>query len=336
MSIVIKVLIFFLFINIGAVAYERSNLDGEYGLNYIRFADLFFKKYKNNIKSLDEVIIVDFDVNFNGIEELNNFINRRIYINKYENPDSSIDDDKDGFINNTYGINLISNSIDPFSVFTEIYSDNRDDPFHEENKHGFHMLHIIDFIAISPKVKVYPINVNTIYGFKKAIDWVVSEKARGINIRVVNLPATTFLKLHKYNDKLLFNELKKYAKKLDNTGIILVTGAGNKPPVDSNPFAAMRLENILSVSVHDRNGNIIFKHNKAYVDFTVPIIFGYGTSEAASITSAIIATYYSIRGDIGYRRMLDFIKSSLKKQKRFNEFTKFGGFLQFDDKILSY
>jgi hypothetical protein len=322
--------------NIGAFAYERFNFDGEYGLNYIRFNELFFKKYKSNIKLLDEVIIIDFDVNFNGIEKLNNFITRRIYINKDENPNNSIDDDKDGFINNTYGINLISNSIDPFSVFTEIYSDSRDDPFHEENKHGFHMLRIIDFIAISPKVKVYPINVNTIYAFNKAIDWVVSEKARGTNIRVVNLPATTFLKSHKYNDNLLLNELKKFAKKLDNIGIILVTGAGNKPPVDSNPFASMGLKNVLSVSVHDRNGNIIFKHNKAYVDFTVPLVFGYGTSEAASITSAIIATYYSIRGDIGYRRMLDFIKSSLKKQKRFNEFTKLGGFLQFDDRILLY
>ena len=335
MSIIKNVLIFLL-INVAAFASEYSNLDGEYGLNYTRFNDLFFKKYKVNINALDEVIIVDFDVNFNGIEKLDNFINRRIYINKDENPHNTIDDDKDGFINNTYGLNLITNSIDPFSVFTTTYSDNSIDPFHEENKHGYYMLQIIDHIAISPKVKVYPISVNTIDGFKRAIDWVAEEKAKGVNIRVVNMPATAFLKLHKYNDKLLFNEIKKYTKKLDNVGIIFVTGAGNKPPLDSNPFALMGLKNVLSVSVHDRNGNVIYKHNKVYVDFTVPQIFGYGTSEAASITSAVIATYYSIRGDISYERMLDFIRASLKREKRFIEFTKLGGFLQFNDNVLSY
>lgn len=334
---IIRIIIFILLL-IYATGYtfEMSKYDGEYGLNYTKFKDLFIKKYSKNVAELTETVIIDCDVNFNGIESAGNFIDRRIYINKDDLPDNDLDDDKDGFINNTYGLNLISNSKDPFSIFTDVYSDNLNDPFHEENKHGFYMLHIIDKIAISPSVKIYPISVNTGEDFARAVDWVVNEKSKGANIRIVNLPATSFLKLHLYKNKLMFNEIKRYVKKLDDAGIILVVGAGNQPPVDSNPFALMGLKNILSVSAHDRNGNVIYKHDKRYVDFTVPALFGLGTSEAASIVSAIIATYYSIRGDINYQRMLDFIKASIKKDKRFSEFTKFGGFLQYNEKILSY
>jgi hypothetical protein len=334
---IVRVIIFIFFLMYATgYTFQISGYDGEYGLNYTKFKELFIKKYSKSVAELTKTIIVDCDVNFNGIESAGNFINRRIYINKDDFPDNDFDDDKDGFINNTYGLNLISNNNDPFSIFTDLYSDNLNDGFHEENKHGFYMLQIVDKITISPLVKIYPISVNTVEDFARAVDWVVNEKSKGVNIKIVNLPATSFLKLHLYNNKLVFNEIKRYVKKLDDAGMILVVGAGNHPPVDSNPFALIGLKNVLSVAVHDRNGNVIYKHDKRYVDFTVPAVFGLGTSEGSSIASAIIATYYSIRGNVSYQRMLDFIKASIKKDKNFNEFTKFGGFLQYNENILSY
>jgi hypothetical protein len=328
--------IFFIFLNQIANTYDSSKEEEDYGLNYNTFKNLFIKKYKKNIKKLTEVIIVDFDINYNGLETLNDFIKRRLYINADDNPDNNLDDDKDGYINNTYGINFLSSHSDPFSIFKSIYDDGQNDTFHEEEKHGFYMLQIIDKIALSPVVKIYPITVKSGEEFAKAVDWVVKEKERGANIRIVNLPATSFLKLHLYKNKLLFNEMKGYVQKLDDAGIILVVGAGNQPPVDSNPYALMDLKNVLSVSAHDRNGNILYKHDKIYIDFTVPVIFGLGTSESASIASAVIATYCSIMGDMPYRRMLDFIKNSIKSDNKFKEFTKFGGFLQYNEKVLTY
>jgi len=334
---IIRVIIFMIFLMCATgYTFEISGFDGEYGLNYTKFKDLFIKKYANNITRLTETIIVDFDINYNGLERLNDFIKRRLYINADDNPDNNLDDDKDGYINNTYGIDFLNSHSDPFSIFKSIYDDGQNDTFHEEEKHGFYMLQIIDKIALSPTVKIYPINVKSGEEFAKAVDWVVKEKERGANIRIVNLPASSFLKLHLYKNKVLFNEIIQYVQKLDDAGIILVTGAGNQPPVDSNPFALMDLKNVLSVSAHDKNGNIMYKHDKRYVDFTVPVVFGLGTSESTSITSAIIATYYSIRGDITYQRMLDFIRSSIKLDKKFNGFTKFGGFLQYNEKILTY
>jgi hypothetical protein len=299
--------------------------------------DSFSNSYKKFIKykKAAEVVIVDIDINFTGLDKFKSIIEKRLWKNSDDLPDNRIDDDSDGFINNYYGIELLKRTSDPEMIFNISFIRKNKDTFHNEFMHGTTMVQIIDKIAASSAVKVYLINALTMADFIEASKWIIAEKKRGTNIKVINMPSTYFLKTYKFTDKETFDALKKFLVSLnfEEQDFILVTGSGNNPPDDSNPLALMNFDNIFSVNAHNKKGEVIYKHAAKYSHFSVPEIFLKGTSESSTVASSIIATYFSIKPDYSAKRMVNFIKNSIVKDKNIGNYTLFKGYLQYDKAI---
>ena len=82
----------------------------------------------------------------------------------------------------------------------------------------------------------------------------------------------------------------------------------------------------LFISMQQSMASLIFAQ-------TADEIFLKGTSESSTVASSIIATYFSIKPDYSAKRMVNFIKNSIVKDKNIGNYTLFKGYLQYDKAI---
>ncbi len=220
---------------------------------------------------------------------------------------NGIDDDGNGYVDDYYGINVVENPQEP-----PLYRWPRD-PMDTEG-HGTHVAGIIGAVG-NNAVGVSGINWNVkmmalrflgpdggdIEGVVECVDYILSEKARGVPIRVVNAS---------YGGSYYSRFEEEAYKALERAGILLVAAAGNSAEdlsESSNYPASYNLDNMINVAATTRHDELAYfsNYNSVMVHLGAPgsrILSTYldgryetmgGTSMATPQVTGAVALLYS-------------------------------------------
>ena len=193
----------------------------------------------------EEIIvgIVDTGVNYNHPDLADN-----IWVNPNEIPNNGIDDDQNGVIDDVHGFNALTNSGDP----------------NDDNGHGTHCAGIIgakgnNSLGISGanwKVKLMGLKFLSASGGGTtdtaiaAIEYAVTMKNRGVNIKVLN---------NSWGGSSYSAALEDAVQAANQAGILFVAAAGNASndnDTSGSYPANITLDNVVSVAAIDNNGNL--------------------------------------------------------------------------------
>jgi|GEM_PF-4606218 len=226
-----------------------------------------------------------------------------IFVNTQEIAANGIDDDHNGFVDDTRGWDF--NAID-------------NDPF-DETDHGTWVAGAV--VAAAPNVTILPLKVFTGYNGvsqfaqAQAIQYAITLKEQGYNIRVLNRSIRQTSAIEgAFQDAILA---------LADAGILLVNGAGNDArTMDSPPVypSALHLPNSIFVAATDHNDALAgfsgFGRNS--VELAAPGVdiistqlnsTGYGTVSGTSLssplTAAAAALCFSYRPDATVSQVRD-------------------------------
>lgn len=230
-----------------------------------------------------------------GIDYLHPDLRDNIWVNAGEIPGNLRDDDGNGYVDDVYGYNAISPSQPPA----------------DDNRHGTHVAGTIGavgdnqlgIVGVNWRVKLMALKFLDREGSGylsdalEAIDYILTMKRRGVNIRVVNASwgADTYSRA-----------LEEAIERLKAEGILFIAAAGNgSTNVRQYPAA---YESVLSVAAVDQNGDLAYFSNYGdWVDLAAPgrsILStvpggGYasfsGTSMAAPHVVGVAALALSVR-----------------------------------------
>ena len=254
--------------------------------------------WADNHTSAPSVVVAITD---SGVEYDHADLQQNMWNNPAEVAANGIDDDHNGYIDDIYGINLNSRNGDP-----------RDD-----NGHGTHCAGIIGARA-NNGIGVSGVLWNTkmmavkfldshgsgdLYDSVTALDYILAQRNRGVNVRVVNAS---------WGAGVYIQPLYDAIARLNNAGIMFVAAAGNSgqnndttPNYPSN----YQLPNVISVMALDKNGRVTPWSNYGYTHDEVlapgdSIASTYiggqykylsGTSMAAPQISAILAAAFEYK-----------------------------------------
>jgi len=254
--------------------------------------------WADNHTSAPSVVVAITD---SGVEYDHPDLQQNMWRNTAEIAANGIDDDNNGYIDDIYGINLNSRNGDP-----------RDD-----NGHGTHCAGIIgaranNGIGLSGvlwETKMMAVKFldshgsGDLYDSVKALDYILAQRNRGVNVRVVNAS---------WGAGVYIQPLYDAIARLNNAGIMFVAAAGNSgqnndttPNYPSN----YQLPNVISVMALDKNGRVTSWSNYGYTHDEVlapgdSIASTYiggqykylsGTSMAAPQISAILAAAFEYK-----------------------------------------
>ena len=241
-----------------------------------------------------------------------------IWQNPREIPNNGIDDDKNGFVDDVNGWDVVDNDNNP----------------NDEMFHGTHCAGIIaaslgnnrGICGVAPGVKVLPLRVlnakgeGDTAGLIKALRYVIDLRKRGENIRVVSASLGGGESLDSFKEVL--DEANQY-------GILFVAAAGNdgkdndeKPTYPANYPSP----NVISVAALDSSGRLASFSNYGAntVDVGAPgvfiwssFLFGFylpfdGTSMAAPFVSGTAALILSERPNLTPSQVISILKRSSK------------------------
>ena len=196
---------------------------------------------------------------------------QNIWTNPGEIPGNGIDDDNNGYIDDVHGINAATHRGDPM----------------DDNKHGTHVAGIIGargdngigVVGVNWRAKIMPLKFlgadgsGSVSDAIEAINYMVTMKRRGINIRVSN---------NSWGGEGYSEPLAAAIKRAGDVGIIFVAAAGNETnDNDANPTypAAYAFPNVVSVASTDKDGNLSSFSN-----------YGQNSVQIAAPGSAILST----------------------------------------------
>ncbi|MFN8369232.1 MAG: S8 family serine peptidase [Bacteriovoracaceae bacterium] len=196
-----------------------------------------------------KVAVIDSGVNY-----LHPDLSTNIAINTKEIPDNGVDDDKNGFVDDTIGWDFVNDDNMPF----------------DDGGHGTHVAGLIasKVFGVAPNAKILPIKAfnargscelsTIIMGFLYAID-------QGAN--VINFSAGSHILKWK-----LLNGVLQYAKMKQVT--IVVAAGNNITNVDFEPIFPinLNLENIISVAAtnNDNELSLFSNFGKRSIEFAAP------------------------------------------------------------------
>jgi len=200
-------------------------------------------------KGSDEIIVAIIDT---GVDYTHEDLAQNMWVNTREIPDNGIDDDRNGYVDDVYGI-----APGYFSISENIEIN---DPM-DFDGHGTHIAGIIGAIGnndkgvvgINWRVKILPCNVlNPLLGeltddaLLECYSYIESLKDRGENIKVIN---ASYGGPYSYAEELAIQRLR-------SKGILFVTAAGNE--AENNDITPSypcnyNLDNIICVASTDRN-----------------------------------------------------------------------------------
>ncbi len=183
-----------------------------------------------------------------GVDYTHEDLAANMWRNPGEIPGNGIDDDGNGYVDDVYGVNAITDSGDPL----------------DDHGHGTHVSGTIG-ARTNNQIGVAGINWNVqimavkfldssgsgyLYDAIKGIDYVVTMKNRGVNVVLSN---------NSWGGGGFYQPLYDAIQRAMNAGILFVAAAGNSAiNSDNNPQypASYGLQNIISVAALDSNGNL--------------------------------------------------------------------------------
>jgi subtilisin family serine protease len=254
-----------------------------------------------------------------GVSQVHLDLKSRLWENPREVPNNNLDDDNNGYIDDVRGWDFIGNDNIP------------GDP----NMHGTHVAGTIaaqkgnarGVVGVAPGVKIISLRVlnakgeGDSAGVMKAIQYAISLKKAGVNLRVINLSLGGGDSSDSFKDLLL---------EANQAGILVVAAAGNETNNnDSKPTypASYDLPNVISVAAVDNKGELASFSNfgAKSVDLAAPgvfiwsaVPFGFyffldGTSMAAPHVSGVAALLYSRNSNLTPAQVISVMKESVKR-----------------------
>jgi len=202
-----------------------------------------------------------------GVRYTHHDLRNQMWMNGDEIPNNGKDDDKDGYIDNIFGINAVDDNGDPT----------------DGNGHGTHCAGTIGaeannghpHVGVAWKVRlmacksISDFGTGTTSDAVKCIDWAVSNGAQVLSLSWG----------HSGESKTLFSALKKARAK----GVVVVAAAGNEGQnTDKTPHypSGYKLDNIISVAAINQSGRLTSWSNYGArsVDLAAPGDDIYSTS----------------------------------------------------------
>jgi subtilisin family serine protease len=258
-------------------------------------------------------------------------LQNNMWVNPSEVPANGIDDDANGVIDDIHGYNAITNSGTPL----------------DDRGHGSHCAgtiagtgnNNIGVIGIAHNAKIMSVKafgsdgVGALANVAKALSYVINQKQKGLNIKVINNSYGGF------PNSVIFKNLISQAS---SNGILFVVAAGNNAKNnDTTPYypASYDLPNVIAVAAIDRAGNLAnfsnFGANSVHIAAPgVGILstvlgntyhFYHGTSMAAPHVTGVAALLASREPSISPAAMKSRILSSAKPLTNLTGFVKSGG-----------
>jgi subtilisin family serine protease len=259
------------------------------------------------------VAVVDTGVYLNHPDLVSN-----IWRNPGEIANNGIDDDKNGFVDDVNGWDIVDNDSNP----------------NDEMFHGTHCAGIIaasldnnrGLCGVAPRVKLLPLRVlnakgeGDTVGLLKAVRYAIDLRKRGENIRVISASLGGGEYLESFKE--LLDEANRY-------GIVFVAAAGNDGKNnDEEPTypANYPSPNVISVAALDSSGRLasFSNYGEKTVDVGAPgvfiwssFLFGFylpfdGTSMAAPFVSGAAALVLSERPQLTPAQVISILKRSSK------------------------
>lgn len=200
------------------------------------------------------VAVIDTGVDYNH-EDLSN----NIWVNTDEIPGNNLDDDANGYIDDTKGYDFIGN------IYTEVHPDNDPD---DDYGHGTHVSGIIaaadnalGIKGVAPLAKIMPVKVldSSGYGWSSdiatGIYYAVNNGAKIINMSLgSSLPSAT---------------LKNAVDYAVANNVLVVAAAGNSSSYTYSLYPAS-YDNVVSVAASNEDGYKAYFSNWGKVDITAP------------------------------------------------------------------
>jgi subtilisin family serine protease len=262
------------------------NIDLQWGLDFINVGTAW------NVSDGSGVVVAVLD---SGITLTHPDLQDNIWTNTMEIAGDGIDNDGNGFIDDVYGWNFVSNNSNTTDA----------------DGHGTHVAGIIGAVAdnsiggsgVAPGVEILPVKVisgsnGSTANIVSAINYVLDLKSHGVNLAVINMS------LGYYNEDPAVGQA---IKKAGDTGIVVVASAGNEGKNNDAkphyPSGYNNFDNLISVAAIDSNGQLASYSNygQTTVDLAAPGTSIYsttkngsyglmnGTSMAAPFVSAAVA-----------------------------------------------
>jgi subtilisin family serine protease len=254
-----------------------------------------------------------------------------MWVNPSEVPNNGIDDDSNGVTDDVYGYNAVSDSGNPV----------------DDRGHGTHCAGIIaatgnnaqGVIGVAYGVKIMSVKafgsdgVGRLSDVVKALNYVISQKKKGINIRLLS---------NSWGGFPNSPTLKSFIEDVGNNGMLFVAGAGNDSANnDTTPFypASFDVSNIISVAAIDRAGNLasFSSYGITSVDIAAPGVsilstvlgntyqYYNGTSMATPHVSAVAALLFSHESNLSVSTVKARIIASAKPLSSMSSRVQSGG-----------
>ncbi len=202
-----------------------------------------------------EIVVAVIDT---GIDYTHPDLQSNIWVNAGEIPDNLRDDDGNGYVDDVYGYNAIAPLRPPM----------------DDHRHGTHVAgtigavgdNQIGIVGVNWRVKIMALKFldrdgsGYLSDALEAIDYILTMKRRGVNIRIVNASwgADTYSRA-----------LEEAIQRLQNEGILFVAAAGNGSTNAKQYPAAY--EGVLSVAAVDQSGDLAYFSNYGdWVDLAAP------------------------------------------------------------------
>jgi len=193
-----------------------------------------------------------------GIDIAHPDLRDNIWVNAGEIPDNGRDDDGNGYVDDVYGYNAIAPLRPPL----------------DDNRHGTHVAGTIGavgdnqlgVVGVSWHVKIMAVKFlgkdgsGYLSDALAAIEYILTMKRRGVNIRVVNAS---------WGSDTYSRALEEALERLKAEGILVIAAAGNGSTNAKQYPAAY--ESVLSVAAVDQDGALAFFSNYGdWVDLAAP------------------------------------------------------------------
>ncbi len=300
------------------------------------------KAYTNfkNLKSEEIVVaVIDTGVDYNHVDLKNN-----MWVNRGEIANNGIDDDRNGYVDDVHGINLLERSANGVGTGNPM-----DDHLHGTLSAGIigaEQNNKIGIPGIASKVKIMAIRA--IPSDKDEKDEDVAEAliyAAKNGAKIINC---SFAKRDNEGGSLITQTLDFIAKKY---GVLVIVGAGNfKENIDQKPVypASLNNDNLVVVAATDRNGKLAYfsSYGPVGVDVAAPGVdiysiilnnkyaFYFGTSMATPVVSGIAAEVWSKFPKLTYKEIKSVILSSTTPNKNLKNKILTGGHVDLNNALL--